>query len=503
MFDKIKRLGTETAIYGVSTVVGRFLTFILTPIYTHFLPPGDLGIVATVYAYVAFLNVVYGYGLESAYMKYASTLELGGKKETFSVPFISIVASSLILSVVMIWQTDPLSRLAAIPSGFESLVSYSAGILFLDAVAIVPFAALRMEARPGTFAAIRLTSIVVNVGCNILFLFQYGMGIRGIFLSGIISSALAVVLLLPTIVARFTFHMPSGLYRALLKFGLPYLPSGLATMMIQVIDRPILEAISGKAAVGIYQANYRLGIFMMLIVSMYDFAWRPFFLSHAGDPDAKPLFARVLTYFTLMTTAIFLALSFFLSDIVRLPVFWGHPLVAAPYWGGLPIVPVVLLGYLFLGIYNNLVAGIYIVKKTRQLPLVTFAAALVNVAANYLLIPLMGIMGAAIATLASYAVMAVLLYVTVQRVYPVQYEIGRIGKVALSAAIVYALYLVVQSWPLSVLWKVLLLVLFGALMYWMKFLVPSELKAIARLMGKRPPGAVQPSSPADPSANGK
>jgi O-antigen/teichoic acid export membrane protein len=255
--------------------------------------------------------------------------------------------------------------------------------------------------------------------------------------------------------------------------------------MVQVIDRPILESLRGSAAVGIYQANYRLGIFMMLIVSMYDFAWRPFFLSHAADTDAKQLFARILTYFILFATGIFLFLSFFLADFVQLPIFAGHPLVAAPYWGGLTIVPVILLAYLFLGVYNNLVAGIYIEKKTGYLPLITFAAAFINVVANYLLIPVLGLMGAALATLASYFVMMSFLYVVVQKIYPVEYEMARIGKIALAAAIVFGLFQFVPAGSLSVVLKAGLLLLFAALMYWMRFFVPSELGGIAGMVKSR------------------
>ena len=487
MFEKIKRLGTDTAIYGVSTIVGRFLTFILTPIYTHFLPPDELGIVATVYAYIAFLNVIYGYGMESAFMKYASTLELGDTKQTFTVPFVSVGISSFILSLLVIWRSEPLADLIHLPREQESVVIYAAWILCLDAIALVPFAALRMGRKAATFAAIKMTNIVVNVACNILFLVTSHMGVKGIFLSGVISSAVTVVLLFPTILSNLKRGWSRKLYGALLQFGLPYVPAGLATMMIQVIDRPILEALAGKATVGIYQANYRLGIFMMLIVSMYDFAWRPFFLSHAGDADAKRLFARILTYFVLLMASAFLVLSFFLGDIVRLPVFWGHPLVDPAYWGGLMIVPVVLLAYIFLGIYNNLVAGIYIQKETKHLPLITFTGAFVNVVGNYLLIPPMGMMGAAVATLLSYAIMATVLYFTVQHFYPVLYEIDRIAKVAVVGGIVFGLYHFVDLGSFELAWKIGLLLLFVSLLCWMRFFIPSELKGIASFISMHPP----------------
>jgi O-antigen/teichoic acid export membrane protein len=485
MFDKIKRLGKDTAVYGVSTILGRFLTFILTPLYTHILPPDDLGVVATVYSYIAFLNVIYGYGMESAYMKYVSTRELGNERQTFMVPFVSVALSSLVLSAVLTVLAGPVASVIALPSRNVSVITYAAWILFFDAVTLIPFAALRMEGKAFRFATIRLVNIVINVACNILLLFVFHTGLEGIFLSGLISSAATVLLLLPTILPRLTLAWSARLYKALLAFGLPYIPAGLATMMIQVIDRPILEALSGKAAVGIYQANYRLGIFMMLIVSMYDFAWRPFFLSHAGDPDAKQLFARIMTYFVLLMTSVFLVLSFFLGEFVRLPLFWGHPLIASPYWGGLSIVPVVLLAYLFLGVYNNLVAGIYIEKKTQRLPAITFVGAAINIVANYLLIPSFGIMGAAVATLLSYLTMALVLYRVVQGFYRVPYELGRIGRIAIAAASVYVLYLLVQPASYSFLWRCGLLVLFGAMMYWMGFFVPAEVNAVRILFSRK------------------
>ena len=485
MFDKIKRLGTDTAIYGVSTIVGRFLTYILTPIYVNVLSSSDVGVIATVFSYIAFLNVLFGYGMESAFMKYRSTLEVGNEKQNFTVPFLSLTISSLVLAALMIWQGNALANLAGDPATYAPLVSFTAIIVFLDTIAIVPFASLRLARKAKRFATIRLTSIVVNVACNLLFLIIYHTGIEGIFYSNIISSAITLVMVVPTILSNLTGKWNGTLYEALLRFGLPYVPAGIATMMIQVIDRPILLALTNKSTVGIYQANYRLGIFMMLVVSMFDFAWRPFFLTHAKDPDAKPLFARVLTYFVLIMTGVFLLLSFLLEDIVKLPIFWGHSILPPEYWHGLAIVPVVLLGYMFLGVSNNLVAGIYIEKKTHHLPANTFIGAFINIAANVLLIPFIGIMGAALATLFSYAAMACALYFVVQRFYPIKYELGRITKIAIAGGVVFLLYHVVRLDSFELVWKIGLLMVFLALMYWMKFFEASELKAITRLLTRQ------------------
>ena len=486
MREKLKLLGTDTAIYGVSTIVGRFLSFLLTPIYANLLAPGDLGTVATLYAYIAFLNVVYGYGMETAYFKYAATGEVGDARQNFSVPFLSVLLSSLAFSYVLAMNAVPAAALARIPDPDGSLVRYAAVILALDAAAVIPFAALRRERKAWTFAAIRIAGITLNVGLNLWFLLALGWGVEGIFVSNVLSSAFVLALLIPTIVRRLDVRWHGGLYAALLRFGLPNVPAGIATMMIQVIDRPILEALTDRATVGIYQANYRLGIFMMLVVSTFDFAWRPFFLSHSSDPDAKPLFARVLTYYTLLMAAVFLTLSFFLEDIVRIPMFWGRSILPEAYWGGLPIVPVVLLAYVFLGMSGNIVAGIYIEKKTTRLPPITFLGAAVNIIANLLLIPVLGIMGAALATLLSYMIMGVVTYIVSQRIYPVEYELARIGKIAVATATVFVVWLLIRDFPLALLWKSVLLLAFVVLMMLLRFFRPSELSGLRALLTRLP-----------------
>ncbi len=485
MFDKLKRLGTDTAIYGVSTVVGRFLTFILTPFYTNILPPAELGIVATLYAYIAFVNILYGYGMEAAYMKYTATLEIGTKKQNFSVPFIFLGLSSIVFSSLIILNKGVLAAAAGVPPELAILITYGAGILLLDALAIVPFASLRMERKSRMFAILKLLNIVLTVILNFIFLLHFRLGIEGIFLSNVIASAATLIMLLPVVISQFTLQWMGSLWRKLMQFSLPTIPAYIATMMVQVIDRPILESLTDKATVGIYQANYRLGIFMMLVVSMFDFAWRPFFLTQAKEPDAKPMFARVVTYFFLLMTGCFLLITFFLNEVVTYPIYHERSILDARYWSGLTIVPVVLLAYMFLGISNGMVAGIYIEKQTQKLPVITFIGAGVNVAANFLLIPLWGIMGAAVATLLSYSIMAIVLYFIGQKIYPIEYEFARMLKIAVAASFVYGLHLFVPVHDLLPLWKLFLLLLFGTLMYWMKFFDPQEISFLTRLISFR------------------
>ncbi|HAX47697.1 MAG TPA: hypothetical protein DCX92_01800, partial [Bacteroidetes bacterium] len=225
-------------------------------------------------------------------------------------------------------------------------------------------------------------------------------------------------------------------------FSIPYLAAALASMVVQTLNIIILRFLVDVKTVGIYNANYKLGIFMMLIVSMFEYAWRPFFLNNAKDPNAKALFAKILTLFTGGASVVLLILTFTIQDIIKIPLPYKGYIIGPGYWSGVVIVPIVLFAYLFLGIYTNLIAGIYIEKKTKYLPLITGLGAVLNIASAFLLIPLWGITGAAISTLVSYVAMAVYIYAVSQKFYPVKYEVSKLLMILLidSAAIAIFFY---------------------------------------------------------------
>ncbi len=446
MIEKVFRLGKETAIYGLSSIVGRFLNFLLVPFYTNYLTPDEYGVVSNIYAYVAFIFVVYGYGMDSAYMRFVSTLEMGDKKQNFSTPFFSLVGTSILFSLVIYFSATPVASLIGGPDAQSGLIRYAAWILFFDTLSIVPFAYLRMENKAKMFAGLRILNIFINVVLTILLLVVLHMKMEAVFTANLLASALTFLVLLWFAFPQLTFRFSRPLYREFLRFGLPYIPAGLAGIAIQVIDRPIVRALTNDATLGVYQANYRLGVLMMLVVGMFDYAWRPFFLTHAKDADAKELFAKVFTYLVSLMMLVFVGVSLFIDDLVRIHLF-GRYFIHPSYWGGLSIVPVVLLAYIFTGAYVNFVVGVYLEKKTKYLPFATGAGALVNVAANYVLIPRLGIMGAAIATLLSYIVMAIGIYFPSQRLYHVRYEWGRIARLSAAALIAFLAYSVLHPEP--------------------------------------------------------
>lgn len=278
MLKDLKALGRESLIYGLSTVGVRLLNFLLMPFYTHYLLPAEYGVVATVFSYMAFLNIIYQYGMDQAYMRHYAH-----KEKAFSTAYSCVLVTSALFSLVLAFSPSFWAELAGIGAGRGGLVLYAAAILFLDSVNVLPFADLRMGHRPFYFAGVRMASIALNVALNIVFLTRLQLGIEGVFLANLISSLFSVA----AVPRRFSFTFDRELFGKLAAYALPLLPAGLGAMAVQVIDRPILLRLAGESAVGVYQANYRLGIFMVLLVSMFDQAWRPFSWNGPASPAGR------------------------------------------------------------------------------------------------------------------------------------------------------------------------------------------------------------------------
>jgi O-antigen/teichoic acid export membrane protein len=491
MLDKIFRLGKETAIYGLSTVIGRLLNFLIVPFYANVLLPSENGVISNVYAYIAFAYILFCYGMEPAYMRFVSTLELGDKKQNFSLPFLSLLVSSILFALAIHVNSIPLATLLGVDPEEHSFIQYAGWILCLDALSVIPFASLRMEQKAKKFAFLKIFNITINLFLTLGLILGLGMRAEGVFLANLIASGLTFLAMMGLVLRQLTFRFPAGLYKEILKFGLPYIPAGLAGIAMQVIDRPIVKALTNDATLGIYQLNYRLGIFMMLIVGMFDYAWRPFFLNHAKDADAKPLFAKVFTYYVLGAMSIFLVISLFIEDIVRMR-FFGKQFFPPIYWQGVEIVPWVLLAYVFTGAYVVFVVGVYLEKKTKYLPFISGAGALLNVGANFVLIPKMGILGAALSTLLSYIVMASGMYIVSQRFYRVEYEWSKVMKIAGSAGLFFILYKILHLTPLvllSISVKSIIVVLFGVSLVLFNVIDAreiAELKSLALKLLNRP-----------------
>jgi O-antigen/teichoic acid export membrane protein len=491
MLEKIKSLSKQTLIYGTSTIVGRFLNFILVPFYTNVFPPAEYGIITLVFAYTALLNIFFTIGFESGYFKFASTLEIGDKKENFSLPFLTIFINSLILASVIYSFSNDFTVLIGIGAKYTYFINYTAFILFFDAISMVPFAYLRLNNRPGVFASIKIINIVVNVSLNFVLVLYFKMDLVSVFIGNVAASAVTFLLLLPVVLKNLKFSFNKELWEELWRFSIPYVPAGLASILVQVINRPILLLLTDETTVGIFQANFKLGIFMMLIVAMFEYAWRPFFLNNAKEPDAKLIFSKVMTLFVGFASIILIVLTLLIDDLIKIPLPHRGHLIGAKYWGGVYIVPVILFSYLIYGIYINLMAGIYIEKKTKYLPYITGLGALINISGNFLLIPTFGMHGAAAATLFSYLAMTLYIYYISQKFYPVKYELNKVILLNVLNIIALALfylfyYQVVSS---NIIIKIVVMIVLSGIVMYVSGL--SKAKVLFRKSVSKPAGQIE------------
>ncbi|MBK7630762.1 MAG: oligosaccharide flippase family protein [Ignavibacteriales bacterium] len=460
MKEKLKELTKDTAIYGISTMLGRFLNFLLVPFFTNVFLPSEYGTVNILYAYIAIFNIIFLYGMDSAFLKFAAFKDIGDEKENFSTPYISVFLTSIVFILLILLLKHPIAIFLDVDGGKSYLIILSALILFFDANVVIPFLKLRLERKAKLFSLLKVGNIFINIILNVYLILKLKWGIEAIFVSNLAASVLTLFFILPTIIKNFRFSFHNELFKRLLKFGLPYLPAGIAVMLVQVIDVPILQKLTDLKTVGVYKANYKLGIFMMLFVNMFQYAWQPFFLNNAKEENAKELFSKVLTYFTIVGSTLLVFLSLFIDDIVKIN-FGGFSLIGSDYWGGLYIIPVILLAYLFNGFYVVFSAGIYIEEKSIYAPIVAGFGAITNVAANYLLIPHFNIMGAAFATLFSYVVMASGYYIVTQKYYKINYDYIKLSKVIMATffiGIVY--YLLMYGGFLNIYYKIILAIIF-------------------------------------------
>lgn len=460
MFEKLKELSKDTLIYGISTIVGRLLNFLFVPFFTNVFNPGEYGYIFIIYSYIAIFNIVYIYGLDSAYLKYAAFKDAADDKDNFSTPYISVFFTSVLISSIIILFSKDICTLIEIPQSYSSLIIIASIILFFDSNANIPFLKLRLERKAKLFSLLKVLNILVNLVSNFVLIFYFKLGIEAILISNLLAASLTLILLIPTIIKNFRIRINYPLLKKLLKFGFPYLPAGLALMFVQVIDVPILERLTNVETVGIYKANYKLGIFMMLFVGMFQYAWQPFFLNNSKEANIKDIFAKVLTYFCVVSGLLLVLVSLFIEDIIKIS-FWGYHLIGQRYWEGISIIPIILFAYLFNGMYVVFSAGIYIKEKSIYAPIVTGIGAGINILANFILIPILNINGAALATLLSYFVMALGYYFVTQKYYKINYEYSKVTKIFMAILIVALIYyLFLLNYQNAIIWKILIFIFF-------------------------------------------
>ena len=452
--SRIKELLSDSLVYGLSSVVARFINYLLVPFYTFYFDPAEYGIIGLIYAAIVFLNVVYQFGMESAYIRYASD-ESRAPEKVFITLQLALLGVATGLSALFYWGASPfvLPLMSLDFEGGRELFGLMLIILWLDALGIVPFAHLRIVRKSFTYALIKLANVIINVGLNIYLVAFLGYGLEALLISNIVASGITLLLLIGVTLPLYKAAPELAILKTALLFGLPYVPNGIGFATNEVLDRFFLVRLSpeqlsaiyevpytAEEITGIYNACYKLAIFMLLTVQMFRLAWQPFFMRYAKDKDSSELFAQVFLYFNAVSALVFIGIGLFTAEIAALPVpILDGTLIDSRYWAGLHIVPVLLLAYWFQGWFVNFSAGIFIQEKTIHFPKITLYGALVTLGGNLLITPLLGMLGAALATLACYALMSMLAYYYTQKLYPVGYPLGSVLFMMMTAVLVVGL----------------------------------------------------------------
>jgi len=483
VLQSIKRLTKHSAVYGIGHILSRSMGFLLLPIQTKYIPPDRYGIALMLISSLAILNVVFSYGMDVAFLRF---FIMGKDKREqariFSTAHWMIFSTGILFATLLFCFPEAFSRLILGNDHYGLLLRMSAGICFFDAIRLLPFLALRSEEKSMSYVALNSLNIIATLGLNLLFVVVMRKDVEGIFLANLIASAFTVVTTIPVFKRWLRFSFSREILTELLGFGLPYVPSGLAYVVMDQISRFFIARMINDAAAGIFSACYKLGMFMALVVAAFRFAWHPFFLSTLKQRDAPQVFARVLTYFLAVTGFFFLLVSVFLREIVHFRI-GSFQLLDSRYVSGIGIVPIVLMCYILYGVYANFVVGIYLKKKTAWLVMFTGSGMLVTLAANWALIPRFGIIGSAWATFLGYVTMATGLYFANQRLYPIPYEFKRIIKLIFVFGLVFVAGVVLgKDWNPLIRLGLILAAL--PLLMTVHFFQPGEKAVFLRLIGR-------------------
>ena len=433
MFSRIKSLAQHTAIYGMGDLLGRAVSVLLVPVYARHLGAEDNGILSLAFAFIGFSAVVYSLGLNPALIRL-----LSGKadldKLAFSSAFWTLLAVGGVLSGAIWASAEGLAHSLLGSATYSAFFALMAAIILLDALSEPLFTYCRARQRSLHYAVVRVIQHTLQLGLTVYLIAYLERGPIAVFEANFISSLFALVVMLPVGVRVIRPAFSRSALRELLRFGLPFVPSALSILVIGLSDRFLIRFFLGLEDLGIYGIAYKLGLPIFFVVKAFRTAWAPAVLDEDESAEETPrMCAQITTYFALFGVFACLILGAFAREIVVL-VAGGN---AETYLKGVQVVPLIGLAFFFYGLYVILTAGVYAKGRAGALPVIVGAGACVNVAINLVCLPRFGFVAAAYSTLIAHILMVVLLFFAVRRFYPVPYDYARLGKICVTAVIVF------------------------------------------------------------------
>lgn len=494
----LKSLAKDTAIYGMSSIIGRFLNYLLVPLYTAKLSAasGGYGVVTHIYALTALLLILLTYGMETGFFRFANKREENPQK-VYSTILISVGGTSLIFTAFCFLFLTPISGFLGYGDHPE-FVGMMIVVVALDAFQCIPFAYLRYKKRPVKFAALKLLFIFSNILLNILFFvwapalykshpemvswfYNPSYGVGYVFLANLICTA-GITLCFVKELTGFRYTFDRTLMKRIFTYSFPILILGLAGILNQTVDKIIFPFVMGKTPeaevqLGIYGAASKIAMIMAMFTQAFRYAYEPFVFGNSRNKDNRQTYSTAMKFFIIFTLLAFLTVMFYL-DILRY-------IIAPDYWSGLKVVPIVMAAEMFMGIYFNLSFWYKLIDETKWGAYFSIIGCILIIVLNVIFVPIYGYMACAWAGFAGYATVMLLSYWVGQKKYPISYDLKSIGKYTLLAIILYtlAMYIPINNIILQLTFRTFLLLIFIAYIIKKDFPL-SQIPVINRLIKK-------------------
>ena len=457
----LKSLAKETAIYGVSSIVGRFLNYLLVPVYTIALPAssGGYGVVTNIYAWVALILVLLTCGMETGFFRFANKGQ-DDPMRVYSTTLLSVSIGSLVFVALGLLFLEPIAGWLEYDE-HPWYIGMMMIVVAMDAIQSIPFAYLRYKKRPIKFAALKLLFIFLNIALNLFYyVILEGNDVGYAFLFNLVCTSVVMVCMIPEL-RGFTYVLDKELLKRMLRYSLPLVILGVAGILNQVADKIIFPFVYPDEAeatiqLGIYGAASKIAMIMAMFTQAFRFAYEPFVFGKSKEKDSREMYAQAMKFFIIFTLLAFLAVMFYL-DILR------H-VIGRDYWDGLRVVPIVMAAEIFMGIYFNLSFWYKLIDETRWGVYFSLTGCIILILMNIFLVPKYGYIACAWAGFTGYGVAMLLSYFVGQKKYPIQYDLKAIGMYVLLAAVLYvaAEYVSIDNIYLRMAYRTVLLLLFIA-----------------------------------------
>jgi O-antigen/teichoic acid export membrane protein len=484
--EQLKTLGRQAAIYGSADVFRPIVNFLLLPIITRHLTLGEFGILGILLLFGTITKILFRMGLDSGFFRIFYEQETDDQRRKFiTTIFLSAVTLSLSLFLLTMLAAESIGNFL-LGHGRNFIILVAADT-FINAFAFVPMNLFRIQGRSGYFTGVSLFRNALNAALKVT-LVVGGWGVAGMLSANVISSTAFVLVLSPTLATSLGKGFSWRMLREAFAFGLPKIPHSIAYQVLNLSDRKLLEWFHSLAESGLYHVAYQFGTGVKFFLSAFELAWSPFVYSLLKRADARETMARIATYAAVIIFGVGLAIAVLGRELLML-------MTAPEYHAGQNVIPVIVLAHVFQGLFLLMSIGIGISKKSYYYPVMTFAAATLNVSMNLIVIPEYGRMGAAWSTVAGYGLMTAMGIYFSHKHYPIPFEWGRVGKMGLAAFLCYGISLIApQSLAPALAVKTVALALFPVGLYVLGFFRPDEIQEIKRVISSR----AGPSTPSTP-----